>query len=154
MVNTEAVAELLEHLARRLYGGSFSAGLNPAQWTLIRYLARSNESARTVTAFARFHATTPSSASQTAKLLIKKGLVVASASQFDPRSKRLDLTDAGRALLAHDPLGGMADLLARLDPAKLETFVEVMEILVRQVFKADADHEATDGLMGDSGGPH
>lgn len=145
VVNTEAVSELLEHLTRRLYGGSFAAGLNPAQWNLIRYLARSNDSARTITAFARFHATTPSSASQTAKLLITKGFVMASTSQFDPRSKRLDLTETGRALLAHDPLGGMSALLGTVDPAKLGAFAEVMEVLVRHAFGDNAAEGLSDG---------
>ena len=94
-MNNEAVAELLEHLARRIYGDSFVRGLNPAQWNFLRYLQRTNESARTVTAFARFHATTASSASQTARLLVEKGLIQASVSTLDPRSKRLDLTAQG-----------------------------------------------------------
>jgi DNA-binding MarR family transcriptional regulator len=95
LVNIQALTQLLEHVGRLINAASFAGGLTPAQWNLLRYLLRANDSARTISAFARFHATTKSSASQTARVLIGKGLITIGRSKIDPRSKRLDLTPLG-----------------------------------------------------------
>jgi len=134
VIRPQPVAELVEHLMRRLYGASFTHGLKPAQWNALRYFGRANESARTVTAFARFHATTKSSASQTIGLLVRKGLVKTVPAPEDSRSKRISLTPRGRALLETDPLTGLTDALASLDEKQLMGFVEVIDILIRRSF--------------------
>ena len=67
-----AVADVIEHIGRRLQSLAYSENLNPAQWTLLRFLARSNPSARTPTGFARFHLTTKSAATQTIEALLRK----------------------------------------------------------------------------------
>lgn len=132
------VAELLEHLSRRIYGACFSAGLKPAQWSALRYLQRANPSARTITAFAQFHATTKSASSQTVRLLVRKGLVTMVQDTEDSRRKRLDLTETGRAVLEHDPLQGVVATLGELDPRKVFAFTEVVEGLVRRAFLPEA----------------
>ncbi len=134
MIRPQPVAELVEHLMRRLYGASFTHGLKPAQWNALRYFGRANESARTVTAFARFHATTKSSASQTIGLLVRKGFVKTVPAPDDSRSKRISLTPRGRSLLETDPLTGLTEALASLDERQLMTFVEVVDILIRRSF--------------------
>jgi len=128
------VAELLEHLSRRIYGACFSDGLKPAQWSALRYLQRANTSARTITAFARFHATTKSASSQTVRLLVRKGLVTMVPDTEDSRRKRLDLTDAGRAVLQRDPLQGVVTTLGALDARRVFAFTEVIDALIRQAF--------------------
>jgi DNA-binding MarR family transcriptional regulator len=133
------VAELLEHLSRRIYGACFAAGLKPAQWSVLRYLQRANPSARTITAFAQFHATTKSASSQTVRLLVRKGLVTMVQDLEDSRRKRLDLTDTGRAVLEHDPLQGIVTTLGELETGKVFAFTEVVEALVRRAFGDEAD---------------
>ena len=134
MIRPQPVADVVEHLMRRLYGASFTHGLKPAQWNALRYFGRANESARTVTAFARFHATTKSSASQTIGLLVRKGFVKTVPVPEDSRSKRISLTPRGRSLLETDPLTGLTEALGSLDERQLMTFVEVVDILIRRSF--------------------
>ena len=138
MVRPGPVAELLEHLGRRIYGACFAGGLKPAQWSALRYLQRANASARSVTAFAAFHATTKSAASQTIRLLVRKGLVSVVPHETDSRRKRLDLTPTGRSLLANDPLRGVVTALAAADPRKVFAFAEITETLIREGFGHDA----------------
>lgn len=102
------VAERLEQLARVPFTGSFSRGLNPAQWAALRYLANAGLTASTVTAFARFHGTTKGTASQTVSALVKKGHVLRHTSPADRRIVHLEVTESGRALLETDPLERLA----------------------------------------------
>jgi hypothetical protein len=92
--------------------------LKPAQWSVLRYLQRANPSARSITAFAQFHATTKSASSQTVRLLVRKGLVTMVQDVEDSRRKRLDLTDTGRAVLEHDPLQGIVVTLGNSTPVR------------------------------------
>ncbi len=114
---------------------SFADGLTPAQWNLLRYLWRANEGARTVSAFARFHATTKSSASQTARVLVNKALIAIVPSNLDPRSKRLDLSIRGREFLARDPLSSLGRTLETVSADRLESFAEMLTLLVNQGFQ-------------------
>ncbi len=109
--SARALAARLEQLARALASQALAHGLNSAQWTALRYLATADEQACHVGAFAAFHLTTASSASQTLSALVRKGLV-AKRPGGDARRRALSLTDAGRQMLARDPFGAM---LARLD---------------------------------------
>jgi DNA-binding MarR family transcriptional regulator len=134
-VNVQALAELLEHFSRMINAASFADGLTPAQWNLLRYLSRANEGARTVSAFARFHATTKSSASQTARVLVNKALIAIVPSNLDPRSKRLDLSIRGREFLAGDPLGSLGRTLETVSADRLESFAEMLTLLVNKGFQ-------------------
>src|SRR5262245_12931964 len=131
-----AIADLLEHLVHRIQGISFARGLKPAQWVALRYLARANESARNVTRFAQFHATSKSAASQTLGVLIEKGFVKAQPDPEDPRIKTLSLTARGKRLIQDNPLNGMVEVLEGLDAQQLEQFADTVEVLVTWTLKS------------------
>lgn len=120
---------------------SFACGLKPAQWVALRYLDRANESARTVTRFAQFHATSKSAASQTIAVLIEKGLVRAQPHAEDPRTKILSLTAKGRRVFQDNPLNGIGDVLGSLPPAQLEAFAESLERLIAWTLESDRDSD-------------
>ena len=126
----DRLAELLVHIARsarcepgaagggeRDNGGDDGAGapLTPAQWSALRFFARANQGSRTPSAFASFQATTRGTASQTIKTLEARGLLSRRRAEDDGRSVRFDLTAAGRARLAGDPLRHLGAALAGLD---------------------------------------
>jgi len=123
--SARALAARLEQLARVLANRALARGLNSAQWTALRYLATADERARHVGAFAEFHLTTASSASQTLSALVRKGLV-AKRPGGDARRRTLSLTDAGRQMLAHDPL---SEILARLDNLSDQQFNALADAL-------------------------
>jgi DNA-binding MarR family transcriptional regulator len=126
--SARTVAARLEQLARVLASRALAQGLNSAQWTALRYLATADESARHVGAFATFHLTTASSASQTLSALVRKGLI-AKRPGGDARRRTLTLTEAGRQMLAHDPVSEVLARLDRLSVQQFESLADALEIL-------------------------
>jgi DNA-binding MarR family transcriptional regulator len=130
----KAVAELFEHLSRAIYSLSFSEGLNPAQWNALRYLNRANPSSRTMSAFAKFHVTTRSTASQTLAALVRKKLIKKTRDSEDGRVIRLELTPKGRKLLERDPVNHLVAALATLPPDRQRVAADTVESLIKAVF--------------------
>lgn len=95
-------AHLIERLGRLIRAGDFAAGLNPAQWEALRYLARANRFSRTPAALADYLNSSRGTVSQTLIALEAKGLVTKTKSPTDARSTILALTAAGQAMLAND----------------------------------------------------
>jgi DNA-binding MarR family transcriptional regulator len=112
----DLAAELLIHLARLAQSGG-DHRLTPAQWTALRFFARANRLSRTPSAFSAFHATTRGTASQTVKSLVALGLLERHRNEEDGRSIRFELTAAGRAALAEDPLQALSERIAALPEA-------------------------------------
>ncbi len=126
-----ALAEVLFHFSQVINALGYSNGLKPAQWAALRYLAKVNPSARSLTEFANANAITKGAASQMISALALRGLVTVDTLPEDLRRKRINLTDSGRALLAQDPLNQIADLLDRVDPANQIATAELIETLMR-----------------------
>ena len=112
--NEEAreIAELIVQLGRTTH--NYVEGLSPAQWNVLRYMSRANQSSRTASAFAEFHATTRGTASQTVKSLVSQGYLSRKKSKRDGRSVIFDLTDAGKTVLSRDPCSALVSAAAEL----------------------------------------
>lgn len=132
--SARAVAELIQHVMRSLAADTRGQRLNPAQWAALRYLAHANESARQVGAFAKFHLTTPSSASQTIASLVSKGLVNKKPT-VDGRRRTLGLTQKGRRALEQDPIVKLFQAIMALPEAKVLVLAEAMQAIVQQMAK-------------------
>lgn len=128
-----SVAELVEQLARRASADAFSAGLNPAQWSALRYFERANRFSRTVSAFARYHGTTRGTASQTIRTLVTKGFLQRTPAESDQRSFRLDLTDRARRRLAVDPFATFVAAAGTLPREECATLARSLGKLLEQV---------------------
>ena len=126
--SARAIAELMEYLSRALVSRSATRDLSVAQWTALRYLGHASEEARQVGAFARFHMTTPSSASQTIGALVKKGLVVKLPAS-DGRRWNLKLTLTGQGTLNDDPIIALSERLLSLPDDRLFDLAETMQFL-------------------------
>lgn len=115
---------------------SFSGGLNPAQWNALRYLARANPSARTMSAFAQSHQTTKSTASQTLSALERKRLIRKVPDPLDRRVTQLELTTKGEKLLAQDPIRHLVTALEEMPEAELHALAKGIEKMARATFAA------------------
>ncbi len=131
-----AVADVLEHIGRRMQKLAFSENLNPAQWTLLRFLAHSNPSARTPTGFARFHLTTKNAAAQTIEALLRKKLIRSSAHPHDQRAKLLELTPEGFRVLQRDPRNMLVTALEGLPEADLHHLARLTSALAHDLYLA------------------
>jgi len=109
------MAELLDRLARVARGAQFCAGLNPAQWEALRYLARANKYSRSPGALADYLGATPGTVSQTLIVLETKGYVRRARDLSDRRSVNLALTEAGQAVLLQDPLTALGACVVGLN---------------------------------------
>ncbi len=157
-LTSKRVAALIEQLGRCAYGGAFAAGLNPAQWSALRYFHRANRFSCTVGAFARYHGTTMGTASQTVKALVEKGYLRRGTHPGDRRSARLEPTEAAVALLERDPLQILVDAASGLPPAQRGMLLEGLEGMLgrlhamsgRPLFGvcADCRHLLTDPCCG------
>lgn len=129
-----AAAELLDHAMRAIYSQCFADGLNPAQWSALRYIARANPNSRTLTDFARFHFVSKSAASDTISALVRKELLTNKKDARDGRVAQLELTERARAILLNDPLDLLVGALAQLPPQSQETATELVATVTRSVY--------------------
>lgn len=138
-LSAEALAGLLEQLVRRIHGAGFSGGLVPAQWSALRFLNRANPTARTLSAFTKFHAATKGTAAQTLRALRSKGLVHQRQSNEDRRVRYYELTEKGRRTLAHDPLLFLTAAIEQMPEADIERLALAFQRLIRTYFASHRD---------------
>ncbi len=129
--SARATAEVMAQVLRTTASLAFTEGLNPAQWSALRYFAQATPSARSVVAFARYHGTTKGTASQTIAALLKKGMLDRSRSERDRRTVNLELTPAGRVVLENDPLNELAAAIASLNDAHHQQLAEGLDQVLR-----------------------
>lgn len=129
------VAELYEQAIRVIYSEAFAAGLNPAQWNALRYLSSALPERRTPSAFAQYHHVTRGTASQTINALERKRLVTKRPDETDGRAVRLELTEAGHAMLTKDPLNLLADAFAQLPRNRLEAAMVIGQQVTMEVYR-------------------
>ncbi len=115
----KVIIDLLERSGRLLQRAFHADGAHPAQWQVLRYLARANRFSRTPKAIGLYLEATKGTVSQTILALDRKGLVRKSPSPLDARSVTLQLTPRGQAALAGDPLTDIASALEAL-PVKTQ----------------------------------
>ncbi|MCZ7675561.1 MAG: MarR family transcriptional regulator [Roseovarius sp.] len=68
----------------------------------------------------------PGTASQTIKTLEGRGLLIRRRAEHDRRSVQFDLTDAGRALLAQDPMRHLTTAIGRLAPEDVAVLARLL----------------------------
>jgi DNA-binding MarR family transcriptional regulator len=129
-----AVADVISHIGRRMQSLGYSERLNPAQWSLLRFLAQANPSARTLTGFARFHLTTKNAAAQTVDALLRKKLIRSRAHPHDQRAKQLELTASGTRMLAHDPMNDLVAALGRVPEQDLQHLARIASALAHDLY--------------------
>ena len=129
MSTPDALAELIVHLGRTAQADG-DGQMTAAQWTALRYLSRANSASRTPSAFASFHVTTRGTATQTLKGLEARGLIRRGENRRDGRSVCYDLTEAGLAQLAQDPLRDLTGAMAALPPPLRSAMAEALPLLV------------------------
>jgi len=134
----QRVAELVEQLGHCACSEAFSAGLNPAQWSALRYFVRANRFSRTVSAFARYHGTTRGTASQTIRALVQKGYLRRLPAARDQRSFRLDATEKAQQTLASDPIVEIAHAAGALPPEQCSALARGLRSILDQVLEQRA----------------
>lgn len=111
---TDAAPALLSRLARVVVSEGYVHGLKPVQLQALRYLANANRFSRTARALTAWLGQTKGTVSQTVTTLERRGLVVRNGDPHDRRIVRLELTEAGLAVVRTEGDFAMA-MLAHLN---------------------------------------
>jgi DNA-binding MarR family transcriptional regulator len=128
----------VERLARLIRSASHADGLHPAQWDVLRYLARANSFSNSPRAMARYFGATKGTVSQTVSTLIKKGHLIKATRSNDTRSISLALTPQGRAVLQRDPLERLEKSISALGEKTKKRFSKgVAELLIAETLAQD-----------------
>lgn len=114
-----SITDLLGQVERLLHNLAFAKGLNPAQWSALRYLSTAADGDRTVTAFARHHRTTKPAASKTIDALVRKAMVKKTSIPGDRRAQRLDLTAKAIRRIGQDPRNLLRSAVGTLDKSDM-----------------------------------
>lgn len=129
LMEASAVARLLEQTARAVYDERGPNAIHAGQWAVLRYLARAGRQARTVGGVATYLGVTHAPASRAVAALLRKDLVTVKADAEDRRVRRIDLTQAGRALLQHDPVHRLTQAIDTLGSARAAELADMLEAL-------------------------
>ncbi len=158
------VGELIDRAGRLARTLQYVDGLNPAQWEALRYLARANRYSRNPSALAEFFGATKGTVSQTLIALEGKVFLRRVRGISDRRAVLLELTPAGEALLAHDPLVRIDEAVAEMSPAARASLVQGLDQLLRDFSRRGGGREfgvceacgwfSADAALDERGGPH
>ncbi len=127
------LAELVLQLGRVAYADCGAGGLTHGQWAALRFFSRANRFSRTVSAFADYHATTRSSASQKISTLVEQGYLTRHRSQRDGRSTRFELTRPSLKLLQDDPFKSVVAASQQLTPSTRDKTVQCLQQMLGEL---------------------
>ncbi|MGB0575283.1 MAG: MarR family winged helix-turn-helix transcriptional regulator [Alphaproteobacteria bacterium] len=130
MTISDAFPVLVNRLSRVAHAMQFSHGLNPAQWEALRYLNKANRYSASPSAMADYLGATKGTVSQTLIALESKGLVRRDRCPNDRRAIVLALTDAGREMLAQDPLCQIYAATEKVPEAERQQLAAVMKSIL------------------------
>lgn len=135
VMDSSVVARLLEQTARAVYEERGPNAIHAGQWAVLRYLARAGRQARTVGGVATYLGVTHAPASRAVAALLRKDLITVRADAEDRRVRRIDLTNAGRALLQHDPVHRLSTAIDTLGAERTAALADMLEALYGQLTK-------------------
>jgi len=130
-------ANLLERIGRLSRTEEQIGDLYPAQWAVLRYLARANRFSKTPMALTRYLATTRGTMSQTIIALERKGYVARQPSERDKRSVNVELTPAGQEKLHSDPILHLAENLRTALGQDAKSMRAMLENALAELVKAN-----------------
>lgn len=131
--NAELIARLIDRLGRLLRSEQQAGGLNPAQWEALRYLSQANRFSRSPGALALYLGTTKGTTSQTLLALEKKGLVRSGMDARDRRARAIEITAAGRARLAEDPLAAFIGTAGAMGSSRQATLARDLAAMLERL---------------------
>jgi DNA-binding MarR family transcriptional regulator len=134
-MDASAVARLLERTAQAIYESRGPRAIHAGQWAVLRYLARASKQGRTVGGVATYLGVTHAPASRAVASLARKSYVTVKADTEDRRVRRIELTPAGKALLAHDPVHRLTTAIEGMSDSKQKDLAATLEALHSRLVK-------------------
>jgi DNA-binding MarR family transcriptional regulator len=123
--------DILSRFARIIAAQGYDHGLQPVQWQALRFLEVANRFSRTAKGLTAWLGQTKGSVSQTLIALEAKGLISRETDSADARVVRLNLTQAGRALLADGQTSLPQRMLGHLTNVDQLLFMGFVQTMLR-----------------------
>lgn len=151
-----ALTRLFELAARSVHSAGHSGGLYPAQWSSLRYLSHAAPNDRTAAKLAQFQQLAVGPVTRTLRTLVQKGLIAETGSAQHHRSKMLELTPAGWAMLEQDFLLPLDAELVKLAPETMRILADALALAIASLHPpqaADGIDPPWPGASDDHGAP-
>jgi DNA-binding MarR family transcriptional regulator len=116
-----------ELASRLVHSRSHVCGLYPAQWSALRYFKTASGEYRTAIALARYQGLAFGPVARTVRTLVERGFLRKAGSAGRGRAEVVELTAAGEAILARDPLAPLLSAIVGLDPKVRAAFASALE---------------------------
>lgn len=137
-----AAAILIERLVRSVYSGTASNGIQPLQWSILRYLPQAKERYRTVARISSYLGVTHAPVIRAANTLANKGFLNQKVYSEDARSKIYTPTAMGLAVLDNDPILKIAQSIYDLKDLERENFRSLIrDITLNYTFNEEVNSE-------------
>lgn len=127
---------LLERFVRDIYPVKQSSAIQPLQWSILRYLARTSAERREVRWIAQFLGLTRAPVTRAIATLESRNLVEQQINGEDARTKTVTLTELGIGTLAQDPIILAAGRIRTLPEIDQEHFIRSIRSLALD-FRSD-----------------
>lgn len=124
MDRAPAIARLLEMAVRSAYVRSGADERHLTDWPVLRFLVQAGNEARTCAGLQRFLGVDDKACAAIVDRLLMSGLVCEAA------ERRLDITQAGRDILTHDPSLRLAAAITTLTPNLQSSLVAGLEAVL------------------------
>lgn len=122
-----ALARTFELATCQAHARAHQDGLYPAQWAALRYFKNANGDHRTSIGLARYQGMAFGPVARTVRTLIQRGLLRKAGSAGRGRAELVELTPAGEATLARDPMSAVACAIESLGDGQQDTLAEALE---------------------------
>lgn len=132
-IDPNALALLLEQVARGLHSLGYQDGLYPAQWVALRYFASMQPEHCSAIGLARYQGLAFGPVNRTVRTLIEKGLLRKAGSLGKGRITRIELTRVGSQRLKRDPLRLLKASIDQLSMDEQMTFATALEKILRSL---------------------
>ena len=132
MNQAQKIAQIVERIGRLVANTQHADGFKPVQWEVLRYLSEANVFSRNPSALGEYLGITKGSVSQTVSTLEQHDLLRKKSDKTDKRVVRLELTPAGRSLLAENPLQELSATAEKLPAKQQAQLATGLEALLRE----------------------
>jgi len=136
--SADGLSGVIEHAVRLIHARGFSHGLNPAQWTALRYFNWASAPKCTIARLAQFQGLSIAPVARSVHTLVTKGYLDARPNPGNKKADLFVLTRKGQQTLRRDPRSALTQVLAAMPVEEREQLVGSMRKIVEGLWEANS----------------
>jgi len=135
-VSADGLSAVIEHAARLIHARGFAQGLNPAQWTALRYFDQAQSRSCTIARLAKFQDLSIAPVARSVHTLVTKGYLEARPNPGNKKADLYVLTRQGKLKLRQDPRYALTAILMAMPAEERERLLGSMRTIVEGLWEA------------------